>query len=195
MSSVLSSALFLFDSASSDEERLAYAGSLAEAVRSHLGHTGLERKKRKRIPTSDVDDDDAPEKRDYHYQFGLFKKKPFLYKGITYDYCMNAFQAQKVPDADKHKFADVDPSHSAVMSRDYKIDVQAWDAGRLDLMKDIVREQATQHSDMAHFLVKHRNDVIAPSGIGLGGFWEEMMKAAYKHAGETLHTAEPAEPV
>ena len=59
------------------------------------------------------------------------------------------------------------------------------------LMKKIVTEQARQHSDMAHFLVKHRNDVLAASGIGPVGFWAEMMKAAYKHAGEALHTTEP----
>lgn len=92
----------------------------------------------------------------------LTSKRPFTYEGITYSYSMNAFQAQKVPDAEKHKYANMCPARCTLISGQCPIDVEAWDKGRPQLMKRILVEQARQNVDMATSLMQDRNNSVPP---------------------------------
>ena len=116
---------------------------------------------------------------DCQYGSGLFERKAFLYKGLAYSYATNDFQAEKVPEEDRQRVEDVDPTRTATMSREYDINVETWDKGRASVMEDIVMEQAIQHDDMKKFLVKHCDREIAASGVSGSAFWSKTIKKIY----------------
>ena len=98
----------------------------------------------------------------------IWHSRTVSYDGETYPTAFNAFQAQKEAKVDRKNFTTCSWSEAAVMGRNCKIDVTAWDAGREELIANILFEQASQHQDFAKKIIKCGDNIVENS---MGDRW------------------------
>ena len=99
--------------------------------------------------------------------------------GFTYPTAFNAFQAQKEAIKEKRKdFTTCSWTQAATLGRNCQINVASWDAGREQLLEDILFEQAVQHDKFAAQIVCHAAYVEEDS-MPLG-WWRDTMPKLWK---------------
>jgi predicted NAD-dependent protein-ADP-ribosyltransferase YbiA (DUF1768 family) len=115
----------------------------------------------------------------------IWHSRTVSYDGETYPTAFNAFQAQKEAVKEQRKpFTTCSWSEAASLGCHCSIDVKAWDAGREDLITDILTEQAKQHQDFAKLIIKYAGKVVENS---MGDkWWIDTMPNIWKAVKEAI---------
>lgn len=93
----------------------------------------------------------------------IWHNRTVTFDGDTYPTAFNAFQAQKEVTDGRKSFTKCSWSEAAALGRLCDIDVAKWNAGREELIINILLQQASQHEDFAKKIVKYGDRVFENS--------------------------------
>ena len=109
-----------------------------------------------------------------------------MFDGVTYVTAMTAFQAQKAPHSNRQVYANLGPGEAATRGRTEIIDPNTWDAGRRDLMKDILEAQVEQHTDLRSRLLQTTS--FDKNMLG-DQFWSDVLPNIWKEIRDNMVAA------
>jgi predicted NAD-dependent protein-ADP-ribosyltransferase YbiA (DUF1768 family) len=110
---------------------------------------------------------------------------PVTVDGVTYSTAMNAFQAMKVPKAQRGKFANVTWTEAVSMGREQVIDVTSWDANRETLMESILTAQAKENPAFKKIVLRNANKGLVENSMG-DAFWPTALPGIWKNVRANL---------
>lgn len=89
----------------------------------------------------------------YYYLSNYYDPCPMVYGGITYSNSESAYQAQKCKyPTDRYMFIGIDPDRAKMLGKIVAIR-DDWDAERVFVMRDVIREKFRQHPELAELLI------------------------------------------
>lgn len=146
----------------------------------------------------DDDDDDDDRLRATALGMSILRTRPFTFiDGQTYPTPMHCFQAQKADPSKRAAFAAASLGDAVDMGRRCTINVQEWDATKVDLMTSILVAQAQDHDDLRETVAAHGHHYVEDTMRG-DAFWTANLPVIWQKVqtvlGEVSDAAEASPP-